>query len=54
MDIFAETRAEIEKADSAYRKTVVVMVLFMCVWLAFLMGSVGTALFIVGRWAGVW
>lgn len=27
---------------------------FFAVWMAFIMGSVGTALFILGRWAGVW
>ncbi len=31
-----------------------VVIVLMAVWLLFLMGATGTAIFVIARWLGVW
>ena len=54
MDIFAETRAELDQAEREARNMMRFMIVFFVLWVVFLMGAVSAALFILGRWMGVW
>lgn len=54
MDIFAQTRAELDQAEREARNMMRFMIVFFAVWVVFLMGAIGAGLFILGRWTGVW
>lgn len=46
-----------DEFDRSFRRTermASFAMLFGVVWILFLMGCLGTALFLLGRWTGVW
>jgi hypothetical protein len=45
---------DFRRAERSIERKATFMMAFAVIWIAFLMGVLGTALFLLGRWTGVW
>lgn len=45
---------DFDSAERSIQRTAIAVIVISIVWLLFLMGGIGTGLFLLGRWLGVW
>lgn len=54
MDHFSDFKRDFDRSERRIHRQASFMMVFAFVWMLFLMGCLGTALFLLGRWTGVW